>query len=183
MTALIRTSIKNLFYLNNLQKTNFELESNNPDEKYRFIKENFIKIGERHLLFKKKSIRGNQAPVINKELIEEIYNRSRLKNILFKYPIRENKVNYKKQRNRYVSLKKKTIKLYFQHISRSSIISNKNFWSTMKPFFTIKRYIGSNEIIIKKGNKTITLTTPFKRHVTVADFTDVDQYTCYFFLG
>ena len=36
-------------FLNNLQRTNLELESDNPDENYRFMTETFIEIVEKHV--------------------------------------------------------------------------------------------------------------------------------------
>ena len=78
---------------NDLQRTNFELESNNTDENYRFITETFTEIVARHIPLKKKFILGNQAPFINKKLRKAIWNKSRLRNFFCKHPIRLNKVN------------------------------------------------------------------------------------------
>lgn len=44
---------------------------------------------------------------MNKELRKAIYKMKRLKNIFGKHPIRENELNYKKQHNKYVSLRNK----------------------------------------------------------------------------
>ena len=48
----------------------------------------------------------------------------------------------------------KSIKLFFQNISRDGIITNKTFWSTMKRFLTNKGHISSDKVIIKKANKS-----------------------------
>ena len=54
-------------YLNDLQRTNCELELDNPDENYLFLTETFMEIFEKHLPLKKKFIRGNQAPFMKKK--------------------------------------------------------------------------------------------------------------------
>ena len=54
-----------------------------------------------------------------------------------------------------MSLRKKSITLYFQNNSRGGTKINKNVWGTMKPVLTNKDHINNKEIIIKKGSKTI----------------------------
>ena len=44
---------------------------------------------------KKKILRGNDAPFMNKELRKAIYTRSRLRNRYFKNPTKENEMSYK----------------------------------------------------------------------------------------
>ena len=61
---------------------------------------------------------------MNKELRKTIYNRSRLKKIFFKHPTKQNEVNYKKQRNKCASLRRKSMKLYFHNILRNGITKN-----------------------------------------------------------
>ena len=51
---------------------------------------------------------------INKELRKAISDRSRLRNRFCKTPTEENKKLYKKQRNKCVSIRKKSIKKLFQ---------------------------------------------------------------------
>ena len=98
--------------------------------------------------FKKRFVRGDQATLMSKELIMAIYKSSRLRNVFCKYSSKDNEKYYKKHCTKCVSLRKKSIKLYFQNILRS-ISRNKNFWSTMKSFL---RNISYNEIIFKKQN-------------------------------
>ena len=56
-----------MWYLNNLQRPNCELELDNPDENYLFLTETFMEIFEKHVPLKKKFIRGNQAPFMKKK--------------------------------------------------------------------------------------------------------------------
>ena len=61
---------------------------------------------EKHAPLKKKSLRGNQAPFMTKEVRKVIYNRSRLRNKFCKVPTEENEKLCKKQRNKCVSIHK-----------------------------------------------------------------------------
>ena len=56
---------------------------------------------------------------------------------------------YKKQRNKYVSLRRRCIKDYFTKITRNGIVTNKNFWKTMKPFLTNKGNLENPEIMLQ----------------------------------
>ena len=89
--------------MNDLKETNFELSTIDPNENYRFITDTFIKIVERHAPLKKRLVRGNQAPFMNKELRKTIYTRSRLRNNFCKNPIKENEKKYRMERNKCVS--------------------------------------------------------------------------------
>ena len=115
----------------------------------RIIVSLLIKIVERHTPLKKKFLKGNQDPFMNKELRKKIYTRSRSKNHFCKSLSKENEKRYKIQRNRCVSLRKKSIKKYFNNISKDCVISNKNFWSMIKPFLTNKVHINREEVILK----------------------------------
>ena len=143
-------------FLNDLKEANFELSTNDPNENYCFITDAFIKIVERHAPLKKRFVRENQAPFMNKELrkLKPIYTRSRLRNNFCK--TKENEKKYKIQRNKCVSLRKKSIKKYFKNISKDGVVSNKNFWSMMKPFLTNKGHNNEEEIILNCDNETIT---------------------------
>ena len=121
-------------FLNELKETNFGLPLHDSNENYRFITDTFIKIVERHVPLKKRFFKGNQAPFMNKELRKAIYTRSRLRNNFCKNPTKENGKKYKIQRNKCVSLRRKSIKKYFKNISKDCVVSNKKFWSMMKPF-------------------------------------------------
>ena len=89
-------------FLNDLQRKNFELKSNNPDEDYRFITEVFIETFERDVILKKRFIRTNEKPFMNKKLRKTFYNRSKLNCNFCKYQTRENEVNYYKQSSKCV---------------------------------------------------------------------------------
>ena len=56
---------------------------------------------------KKKYVRGNLSPFLNKTLSKTIMERSKLRNIFLKYRTEENRNNYAKKRNLCVTLLRK----------------------------------------------------------------------------
>ena len=110
---------------------------------------------EEHAPLKQKTLRGNQAPFMNKNLRKSIYTRSRLKNNFNKNSTNENKVRYKKQRNFCVNLRKKAIKEHFKKITDSGIVENKTFWQTVQPFIKNKGGLNNNNITLVNNNSII----------------------------
>ena len=62
---------------------------------------------------KKKTVRGNHSPFINKEISEAILNRTQLRNIYLKLRTTESKLACTKQRNHCVTLIRKGKKEYY----------------------------------------------------------------------
>ena len=66
---------------------------------------------------------------------------------------------FKTQRNKCVSLRKKCIKSYFQDVTKKGLITNKSFWSFVKPFLTNKSchiqidimLIGHGKVIVEES--------------------------------
>ena len=54
----------------------------------------------------------------------------------------------KEQGNKCVSLRRKSITQHFSKITSKEIMTNKQFWKTMKPFLTNKGCLNNNEIIL-----------------------------------
>ena len=164
---LVRLKPKTIFYrsyknfgessfLADVKKANLTVNSNDPDKTYEHLVSIFKDIVENHAPLKQKIVRGNHAPFMNRELSKAIYTRSRFKNNVQKNPTIENKLKYKKQRNKCVNLRKKAIKLHFKSVTVSGIIENNKFWETIKPFITNKNGLNNNSIILNKDNKIIT---------------------------
>ena len=116
------------------------MPTDGPNQNYRSITDTFIKIVEHHAPLKKRFARRNQPPFMNKELRKVISTRSRLRNNFCKNPTKENEKEYKIQRNKSTSFRTKSIKKYFKNISKGDFVSNKDFWSMMKPFLTNGSY-------------------------------------------
>ena len=61
-----------------------------------------------------------------------------------------------KQRNKCLSLRRKSITQHFSKITSKGIMTNKQFWKTMKPFLTNKGCLENNDIILLDGEEMIT---------------------------
>ena len=75
---------------------------------------------------------------MNKELRKAIHTRNRLRNNFCKNSNKENEKKYKIQRNKCMSLRKKSIKKYFKNISKDGVVSTKTFWSMTNHFLQIR---------------------------------------------
>ena len=111
---------------------------------------------ENHAPLKKKTVRGSHAPFITKDLRNAIHTKSRLKNKFIKNPSEINEKYTKKQRNKCVSIKKKSMKQYFSNITSKGIVTNREFWKTMKPFLTYKGCLNNSDIMLRSDNEMMT---------------------------
>ena len=103
---------------------------------------------------KKKAVRGNNAPFMNKTLSKAFMHRARLKNRYHKFPTENNKKLYKKYRNFCVSLLKKEKKNYFNNIDLKVFADSKKFWKAVKPLFSEKTNLKTNITIIDNEKVT-----------------------------
>ena len=108
---------------------------------------------DKQLPKKKKYVRGNQWPFMNKTLSKAIMLRTKLRNKFLKNRSNENKKNYVKQRNHCVSLLRKTKREYYSNLNEKNICDSKTFWKTVKPILSKK--IKSNERITLIENDEI----------------------------
>ena len=113
--------------MNDVAKLKFELRSKDPREVYDTITNNFLKMVNEHASLKKKTIKENDAPYMNKEFWKAIYIRTRLKNKSLKNPLEQNEFLFKKERNICVSLRTKSIKNHLKKITEKGISTNKDF--------------------------------------------------------
>ena len=86
------------------------MSSNDSNISYKPITENFLGTIDKKGPLKMKFITGNQVTFMNRDFQKAIYTRARLKNKDWRNPFRENELAYKKQRNLYVSVRRKSIK-------------------------------------------------------------------------
>ena len=109
------------------------------------------------LPYELKQLEGMMHPhFMNKTWRKEIYNRTRLQKKFKKNRTRENELNFKKQRNKCVSLRKKAIKNHFKRVTENGVMTNKDFWKLVKPFLTNKGGLSGNDILLVKDDKIIT---------------------------
>ena len=110
----------------------------NQEDKLEALKNVTLSILDRLAPQKKRYVRNNQAPFINKEISKAIMARSRLLNKYRRDKTESNKLAYNKQRNYCVSLIRKQKKSYYNNLNVKNITDNALFWKTVKPCFSDK---------------------------------------------
>ena len=165
---LILTSMR-IQYIQGKPKTNFyrdyksfnfesfrnelnELLKIEKDINYSLFENIFLQVLNAHAPVKKKMQRFHNNPFMTKQLRKAIMHRSRLKNVFNKSRTPKTWDSYKKQRNFFVNLLRKTKKEYFENINVKDINDNKRFWKTIKPFFSNKGLNTNKLMIIEKNN-------------------------------
>ena len=98
----------------------------------------FQNILDRHALLKKKGIRGNQKPFMNRQLRRAIMRRSRLRNVFNQTRLKEDWDKYRKQRNYCVKLRNEARKQYLSNLD-PTYGRKTGFWDPLGPFFPNKR--------------------------------------------
>ena len=119
-----------------MSKENFAIN----DDGFRRFCEISLDSLDKHAPRKKKYVRGNQMPFFNKELSKATMTRTKLRNIFLQNKSEENRIRYTRQRNFCVSLLRKTKKKYYGNLNEKSVIDNKSFWKTVKPFLSDKTH-------------------------------------------
>ena len=94
---------------------------------------------------KKKTLTNNQSSYITKKVRKAITTLWRLRNKFPKTKSQECEQAYNKQMNLCVTIIGKAKKNHFNKLNVRHITGNKQFWKTMKPFFSSK--VGGNERI------------------------------------
>ena len=88
--------------------------SDDPNSVYSDFCAHFKSILDLHAPLKSKTLRGNQAPFMSKDLSKAIMTRSRLKKIFNRQKNKTNWKAYTLRRNKCVQLRKKAIKITFR---------------------------------------------------------------------
>ncbi|MCH2405854.1 MAG: reverse transcriptase family protein [Nitrosopumilus sp.] len=108
----------------------------------------FTSTWDSHAPVKKKVVRGNNAPFMNRTLSKAFMHRSKLKNRYHNVPTEVNKNPYKK--HFCVSLLKKEKKKYYNNLDLKVIEDNKK-WKSIKPLFTGKSKLKTNITLVENG--------------------------------
>ena len=106
-----------------------------------------------HVPLKQKSVRGNLAPFMTRELSKAIMTKSKIKNSYVKWPSQENFVAYKKGKNKCNSLTRKAKSKLFKEATKSGGMPNRIFLKTVKPFLTNKDGMKNDCISIEKEGR------------------------------
>jgi hypothetical protein len=136
-----------------------------------------------HAPCKKKFVRGNRSPFMNKELSKATMTRARLRNKFLKDRSDVNRKAFSKQRNFCSSLLRKTKKKYYGNLNTNSITDNKKFWKTINPFLSDKTQksdkitlIENDEIVSNEAEVSQILNSFFSNIVTNLA---LPQYICH----
>ena len=115
----------------------------------------FTSTWDAHAPVKRKVVRGNNAPFMNKTLSKAFMHRSKLKNKYQRTPTEENKNAFKKHRNFCTGLLKREKRKYYNNLDLKDIEDNRKFWKSIKPLFTGKSKLKSC-ITLLENEKLIT---------------------------
>ena len=126
----------------------------NENTNYDDFKKVYIEILYLHAPMKKKFVRGNNAPFMNKTLSKAFMHRSKLKNKFNKNPTKDNNRLYKKQRDYCVSLFNKEKRKYYNDLDPLIMGDNVKFWQRIKPLFSDKQKSLPRDIILVENEIT-----------------------------
>ena len=119
------------------------------------FKDIFMRILNRHAPIKRRYIRANNAPFMNKSLSKAIMVASKLRNKFLKLKTSESREAYNKQRNYCVTLLRESKKNFDENLNPNIISDNMKFWKHVKPFFSDKSP-KSSTITIMEDDEVIT---------------------------
>ena len=126
----------------------------NGNINYNTFEEIIIRLLNQHAPLKKRFVRANNSPFMNKTLSKAVMTRSRLRNKFTKNPTLENKVNYTKFRNYCTGLFRREIKSFYSNLDTALVTDNRKFWKTVKPLFSDKHF-SNNKITLLEGDEII----------------------------
>ena len=122
------------------------------DKDLKHFKETCLSVVNTIAPLKSRFIRANQAPFINKEIQRGVMVKSKLRKKFLKSRSESDKKAFNKQRNKCVSLLRKTKKAYYSNLNVKDVVDNKKFWKTIKSFFSDKSNNFENISLIENGN-------------------------------
>ena len=136
-----RKSLQNIF------------SQNNCDDNYNNFAISCKSVLDKIAPWKKKYVRGNHLPFMNKALSKAIMPRTKLKNTFLKNRGEENR-NYNMQRNNCVSLLRKSKRDNCNNLNEKIICDNRKFWKVVKPLLS-NRIVSNEKLTLVKGKEII----------------------------
>ena len=100
---------------------------------------------------KKRYIRANDSPFMNRTRHKAFMLRTRLKNKYNKNKTAENWDAFRRQRNLCVKMTRKAKRNFYNQIDISAVTDNKRFWKTVKPFISDKSSSKSRITLVEEG--------------------------------
>ena len=93
---------------------------------------------DKHAPLKKRYVRANQSPFMNKKLSKEIMKRSRLRNKFLNIKSDTDRKAYNKQRNYVVSLLRNEKNNFYSNLDTKFVTDNRTFWKAVKSLLSEK---------------------------------------------
>ena len=121
---------------------------------YDVFNQTLISILDKHAPPKKKLVRANNAPFMNKDVRKLIMLRSKAKREPNKNKTVSNMERYKKVRNRCVKLIRRTKRRYFENLDVKFVNDNKKFWKTIQPLLNDKN-AKANKIVLIENDEIL----------------------------
>ena len=106
---------------------------------------------DKHAPMKKRYIRANDSPFMNRTLHKAFMLRTRLKNKYNKNRAAENWDAFRRQRNLCVKMTREAKRDFYNQIDISAVTDNKKFWKTVKPFISDKSSSKSRITLVEEG--------------------------------
>ncbi len=104
-----------------------------------FLQQLFLSILDKHAPIKTRNIRTNRVPHMTKAWKSAIYKRNQAHNTYKQYKTSKNWEIYRKLRNDCVRQPRIALRDYFLEKCKTDNGPSKEFWSTIKPYFSKKR--------------------------------------------
>ena len=133
--------------LHNITKSSVEND-------YDSFEKDLTNVLNKHAPLKRKSIRGNEKPHMNKPLKKAIMKRTKLRNIYRNTKSFDDLCAYKIQRNLVTRLNKQSKESHFREAVKNAKYNQKEFWKICKPFMSNKCSAG-NDIILRQNDSII----------------------------
>ena len=131
-----------------------EANGNSCDESFKNFISSCNVILNKYAPQKKKYVRGNQSPFMNKTLSKAIMQRSKLRNLFLKKRTEGNRNNYVTQRNLCVTLLQKIKREFFGNLNEIDLCDNKKFWGVVKPLLS-KKVVCNERITLVEDGKIV----------------------------
>ena len=111
---------------------------NQQNVPFKILKESVNITFDKHAPLKKRYVRANQSPFMNKKLSKEIMKRSRLRNKFLNAKSYIDRKAYNKKRNYVVSLLRNEKKNFYSSLDTKVVTDNRTFCKTVKPLLSEK---------------------------------------------
>ena len=118
---------------------------------YASFQDTFLRVLDKHAPMKKRYIRANDSPFMNRTLRKAFMLRTRRKNRYNKNRSADNWDAFRRQRNFCVKLSRKVKRDFYNQLDISEVTDNKKFWKTVKPFISDKSSSKSRITLIEDG--------------------------------